>query len=104
MSNNDTAKDVTLLVLGTAVGAALGILLAPKPGSETREQLADWIKERREKGEGFITKIKTEYPAKKEQVTELVREKKEQVATAIRNGKQAFRDATGREDEDEPKA
>lgn len=104
MANNETAKDVTLLVLGASVGAALGLLLAPKPGSETREQIADWLKERREKGGDLLETIKTRLPEQKEKVAALAREKKEQVAAALRTGKQAFLDATGQEEEEEETA
>lgn len=36
------------LLLGTAVGAALGVLFAPKAGMETREQIGGWLKEKRQ--------------------------------------------------------
>jgi len=35
------------LLIGTAIGAALGLLLAPQTGETTREQIGDWIKEKR---------------------------------------------------------
>ncbi len=43
---------------GAAVGAALGVLFAPRAGDETREQLADWMKERREKAADLLQKVK----------------------------------------------
>jgi gas vesicle protein len=57
-----------LFVTGAAVGAALGVLFAPRAGSETREQLADWLKERREKGEDLLHKVKDESLVKKEAI------------------------------------
>ena len=51
---------------GTAVGAALGLLLAPRSGEETRERLADWIKDRREKGEELLHKAKEAYRERRE--------------------------------------
>lgn len=41
MRSSDATKVVGALVLGAAVGAALGILFAPKKGSETRQDIAD---------------------------------------------------------------
>ncbi len=38
---------LTLFFIGGVLGAAAGLLMAPKPGSETREQLGDWLKEKR---------------------------------------------------------
>lgn len=79
MAQNETVKNVGLLVLGAAVGAGLGLLLAPKPGNETREQIADWLKERREKSAGFINRLRERIPAKKDQL-----------AAAFKAGKEAY--------------
>lgn len=75
-----TTRDVTILLAGAAVGAALGILLAPKAGKETREQLTDWLKERREKGNFLLGRLKENLPAKK------------RIAAALQAGKQAYFD------------
>ena len=37
MADNGLDKFVTGMVFGAALGAAVGLLLAPKPGSETRQ-------------------------------------------------------------------
>lgn len=41
MKTGDNMKVVGALVLGAAVGATLGVLFAPKKGSETRQDIAD---------------------------------------------------------------
>lgn len=46
-------------ISGAAIGAALGVLFAPRAGRETREQLDSWLKEKRAKG-------RIEYQAMKE--------------------------------------
>ena len=83
MDREESVKGLIYFALGAAVGAALGILLAPKSGKETREDIADWLKERREKGAEFLHQLKEEIPAKKEQI-----------AAAIRAGKQAYQEAS----------
>ena len=37
MADNGLDKFVTGMIFGAAVGAAIGLLLAPKPGTETRQ-------------------------------------------------------------------
>lgn len=67
MANEDRGLGGALLfVAGAAAGAALGVLFAPRAGSETREQLKDWLKDRREKGSDLLHKVKDESFAKKE--------------------------------------
>lgn len=60
--DKDTGRIVSyagLFVSGAAIGAALGVLFAPKSGRETREDLSLWLKEKREKS-------RVEYKAMKE--------------------------------------
>ena len=75
MEAGKTSYSAPLFLSGAVIGAALGVLLAPDSGKESRRKLADWLKERREKG--------------KEQVLN----KKEQVIAAIEAGKKAFKDS-----------
>ena len=79
MSREDSGTNVVFFLLGAAVGAAAGLLLAPKSGKETREQVADWLEDRRERSSEILHKLK-----------EAVPEKKEAFVAAIKAGKQAF--------------
>ena len=82
MSDRDGGHGLFYFLAGTAVGAALGILLAPKSGEETREQLTEWMRERRERGAELLHRIKDSVP-----------EKREQLAAAIKAGKEAYASA-----------
>ena len=44
------ANSMMYFVFGAACGAAAGILLAPDSGKESRRKMAQWLKDRREKG------------------------------------------------------
>lgn len=63
MNENDD-KNVMLFMLagiglGAVIGAAAGLLFAPKAGAETREELGDKIKELKGKTEEWIAEQKT---------------------------------------------
>ncbi|UPT75153.1 MAG: YtxH domain-containing protein [Elusimicrobiota bacterium] len=49
---------------GAAVGAAAGVLFAPRPGSETRASLEEWRKQNGEKAKGLISRISEKIPAR----------------------------------------
>lgn len=69
------------LLGGVAVGVAFGVLFAPKPGRETRRDMAEWLKEKRWKTREFLSKFREKIPAKKEQWT-----------AALKAGKQAYQE------------
>ena len=84
MSNeSNTGKNAALLLAGAVLGAVAGLLLAPKKGSETREDLADWLSQRRAKGADLLERIREELPVKTEQLT-----------AALKAGKQAYYQAS----------
>lgn len=76
------SESVWAFLVGAAVGAAVGVLLAPCSGEETRRRLAGWLQENREKTVEFLEKEK-----------EVLQAKKEQLASAWEAGKKAYKDA-----------
>ncbi len=89
MSREDNGNSLAAFLLGAAAGAAAGIILAPKSGKETREQIGDWLKERREQGSEFLAKVKEESLMKKEQFS-----------SAYKAGKQAYSESGNHRDKD----
>jgi len=90
MDNNDQEKSVMLSVLagigiGVLVGAVAGLLLAPKPGSETRENISQTLSDLGNK------------------ITDLSQQVATRVKSAVESGKQAVQEkiekATGDEGE-----
>lgn len=68
MAENNSGESILSFLLGGVVGAALGLLLAPRSGEETRKLLADWLEENREKVKEALEKERESLHAKKEQV------------------------------------
>jgi gas vesicle protein len=62
--SNNTGKLIGALLMGAAIGGALGILFAPDKGSETRKKLLakgeDLTDEMKEKFNEFLEEIKKE--------------------------------------------
>ena len=58
MASEKKTSSVWYLIGGAAVGAAVGVLFAPKKGSELREDLSDWGKRGGEKGKELADKAK----------------------------------------------
>jgi gas vesicle protein len=77
---------VLAFVLGALTGAVLALLYAPATGQETRTYLGEKTREGREKAAEAAQKTR-----------EVLREQRETIATAIERGREAYRDARGKE-------
>ena len=89
-------RRISYFLLGLGVGVAVGVLFAPKSGTETRELL----KSKAEEGKEYLTRRGTEW---KESASEIldrgkqaVVRQKEQVVAAVEAGKQAYRETSGK--------
>ena len=56
MADYNSGDSFAAFLLGGVVGGALGLLLAPRKGEETRELLADWIEESCQKTGALLEK------------------------------------------------
>lgn len=78
--SKETKKSVAKFALGAAVGAGLGVLFAPKKGSETREDLKEKFEALKEKVKSInVEDVKEEFEIKIEEIkndlTDLDKEK-----------------------------
>lgn len=80
-------------LLGLGVGTALGILFAPKPGEDTREELRNRALE----GRDYVKRRSGEIRHQAEEVFEKGREKvqaqRDQLSAALDAGRRAYREA-----------
>ena len=74
MGNSNNGKLISALLVGAAIGGALGILLAPDKGSETRKKISDKSTDLtgavKDKFDSIVKKFKKEVDAVKEQANE----------------------------------
>jgi len=66
-------KNITYLLLGATIGTVAGILLAPKTGKETREELRTWLDDKREKSAEAVDEFRKNLPEHKERIIEASR-------------------------------
>jgi gas vesicle protein len=70
--DRDTGFDITAAAfgagLGIIAGAVMGVLFAPKSGTETRAQLGDWLKDKRDQGSNLLARVKEEGMHRKAQL------------------------------------
>lgn len=64
MEKQNRVSGFWYLISGAAIGATLGVLLAPKKGSETRSELNEWSRRNGHKAQGVLSKIVRSIPTR----------------------------------------
>ena len=89
---------LSFFCLGVGIGTALGILFAPKPGEEMREEL----RSRAAEGGEYLRKRGGQLREHAEEVIDRGRDavgsQREQLAAALDAGRKAYREATAESD------
>jgi gas vesicle protein len=68
MAENRGGEIIGAFLVGGIIGAAIGMLFAPKTGKETREQLGDWMDETKVKAKEKFEKLEEEIKHRKDQL------------------------------------
>ena len=76
--------------LGGLVGAGVALLLAPKPGAETRQMIKEYAGEAKGKAEGYLEKVKESATSVLEKGKEFIEEQKIILTSAVEAGKEAY--------------
>ena len=82
---------------GLGIGAAVGVLYAPRSGSETREALRARAEEGREYVRSKAREAKEQANEWADRGRDVVNQQKEQFRSAYEAGRQAYHEAAGKE-------
>ncbi len=97
MSDSSSGSGFGWFLAGLDIGAAIGMLYAPKSGQETREDL----RRRAEDGRDYVVNRAKEAREQASKLVdkgkEVVEQQKDQFRSAYEAGRQAYKDATTQE-------
>ena len=88
MANDNTGTVMVAFIVGAVTGAAVALLFAPASGEETREYLGERAREGREKARLAMDQSRDYY-----------QRQRENVASAVERGREAFQQARERGDQ-----
>jgi gas vesicle protein len=95
---------ITYFVVGLGIGVAVGLLMAPRSGEETRQLLrtkadegTDFLRAKADEGKEFVRRRSTELRDSASDLIDrskdAIARQKEQLAMAVEAGKQAYRES-----------
>ena len=96
MSERDGSGFLWFLA-GLGIGAAVGILFAPKPGEETRQRLREVAEEGRDSVKERARQAREQAGTWADKGRDYLNQQKEQIRSAYEAGRQAYREATSEE-------
>ena len=92
--NTSSGSWVLSFILGGLIGAAVALLLAPRSGRQTREQIKDLVEDAKERAEDYYDKAKSQISTAMQKGAEILEQKKAEVESRVSGIKEAYRKAT----------
>lgn len=90
----DDSNGFAWFLAGLGLGAVIGVLYAPKSGAETRQDIIDAADEGREFMSSRARQARDQATAWVERGKDILNQQRDNVASAVRAGKEAYRQAT----------
>ncbi|HEY1464652.1 MAG TPA: YtxH domain-containing protein [Terriglobales bacterium] len=94
MSDRDSGSSILWFLAGLGIGAVVGVLYAPRAGSETREALRVKAEEGRDYMRTRAKEAKEQAEDWMDRGREVMTQQKEQFRSAYEAGRQAYQDVT----------
>ena len=89
-----SGNGILWFLAGLGVGAAVGVLYAPKPGSETRDSILTAAEEGRDVVQERARKYKEQAQQWADRGKDVIAQQKDNIRSAFDAGRQAYRDAS----------
>jgi gas vesicle protein len=89
-----SGNGILWFLAGLGVGAAVGVLYAPKSGRETRESILTAAEESREVVQERARKYKEQAQEWADRGKDVIAQQKDNIRSAFEAGRQAYRDAS----------
>jgi gas vesicle protein len=89
-----SGSGILWFLAGLGVGAAVGVLYAPKSGRETRESILNAAEESREVVQERARKYKEQAQQWADHGKDVISQQKDNIRSAFEAGRQAYRDAS----------
>jgi gas vesicle protein len=89
-----SGSGILWFLAGLGIGAAVGVLYAPKAGSETRDSLLTAAEEGRDLVQERARKYKEQAQQWADRGKEVISQQKDNIRSAFEAGRQAYKDAT----------
>ena len=93
-SCNCSSGGILWFLAGLGVGAAVGVLYAPKSGQETRESIRAAAEESRDVVQERARKYKEQAQQWADRGKDVIAQQKDNIRSAFEAGRQAYRDAS----------
>ena len=95
MSNK--SDNIVAFIIGAAVGAVAGILLAPDSGANTRRKIKDKMTDLRDKGAEKLDEVETRVREKSQHLKEEAGHRVDALKAAVNEGKAAYMREVGKQ-------